>query len=214
MRLFIGLGNPGVQYAHNRHNIGFMAVEAIARRHNFSPFKSGRFSAEAAEGRIGNSKALLIKPQTFMNKSGQSVGEAMRYFKLTPEDVFVFYDEADLAAGKLRYKLSGGAAGHNGIKSITQHIGPNFHRIRMGVGHPRDEDKTQELAAHVLSDFSKADSEWLEPMLAAVADQAEHLANGDGPRFLTAVANQTNPNPKPQSVNPHMDGAKEHKEEE
>ena len=195
MRLFIGLGNPGAQYAHNRHNIGFMAVEAMARRHNFSPFKSGRFSAEISEGRFGSEKALLIKPQTYMNKSGQSVGEAMRYFKLTPEDVFVFYDEADLAAGKLRYKLGGGAAGHNGIKSITQHIGSDFHRIRMGVGHPREAGHEQELSKHVLSDFSKSDTEWLDPMLDAVADQAGYLANGDGPRFLTAVANQINPNP-------------------
>jgi len=135
MQLFVGLGNPGQKYARNRHNIGFMALDAIAHAHGFGPFKS-RFQGLVSEGRLGSQKVMLLKPATFMNLSGQSVGEAMRFYKGTPEDVTVFHDELDLAPGKLRCKTGGGHAGHNGLRSMHAHIGDAYHRVRLGIGHP------------------------------------------------------------------------------
>jgi PTH1 family peptidyl-tRNA hydrolase len=183
MLLFAGLGNPGAKYAGNRHNVGFMAADAIARRHSFSPW-SRKFQAEIAEGRIGGEKVLLVKPQTFMNLSGQAVGEALRFYKLDPSVVTVFYDEIDLAAGKLRVKRGGGSGGHNGIRSIDQHIGKDYRRVRIGVGHPGVKEMVH---GHVLGDFSKADREWLDVLLDAIADQAGLLAAGDESSFMNRV---------------------------
>ncbi|HSF93493.1 MAG TPA: aminoacyl-tRNA hydrolase, partial [Thermohalobaculum sp.] len=134
MQLFVGLGNPGAKYAGNRHNIGFMALDAIAREHGFGPWRK-KFQAEISEGMIGGTKVTLLKPQTMMNRSGQSVGEAMRYLKLAPSDIWVFHDELDLPPGKIRVKTGGGHAGHNGLRSLHQHVGPEFHRVRIGIGH-------------------------------------------------------------------------------
>ncbi|WP_334193343.1 aminoacyl-tRNA hydrolase [Pararhodobacter sp.] len=189
MKLFVGLGNPGAQYAHNRHNIGFMALDRIAEDHGFSPWKA-RFQAQVSEGRLGGDKLVLLKPQTFMNLSGQAVGEAMRYLKLSPADVVVFHDELDLAPGKLRLKEGGGHAGHNGLRSIHQHIGEAYHRVRLGIGHPGHKDR---VAGYVLHDFAKADEEWLDDLLRGISDGADALAAGDGPRFQNAVAARTAP---------------------
>ncbi|HZD24973.1 MAG TPA: aminoacyl-tRNA hydrolase [Alphaproteobacteria bacterium] len=184
MLLFVGLGNPGERYARNRHNIGFMAVEQIARRHGFSTGRS-RFQALTAEGTLAGEKVLALQPRTYMNESGRSVGEAMRFFKLQPEQVVVFYDEIDLAPGKLRVKRGGGAAGHNGIRDIAAHIGPEFRRVRLGVGHPGHRDLVQH---YVLSDFAKADAEWVMPLLEAVAEAAPLLVEGDDAGFASKVA--------------------------
>ena len=189
MKLIVGLGNPGAKYAANRHNIGFMAVDRIAADHGFSPWRQ-RFQAEMSEGRVGSEKVVLLKPLTFMNLSGQSVGEAMRYLKLTPEDVIVIHDELDLAPGKCRVKLGGGHAGHNGLRSIHQHIGENYHRVRLGIGHPGHKDR---VAGYVLSDFAKADADWLDDLLRGISDGAAALAAGDGPGFQNAVARRVAP---------------------
>ena len=189
MKLIVGLGNPGAKYAANRHNIGFMAVDRIAADHGFSPWRQ-RFQAEMSEGRLGSEKVVLLKPLTFMNLSGQSVGEAMRYLKLTPEDVIVIHDELDLAPGKCRVKLGGGHAGHNGLRSIHQHIGENYHRVRLGIGHPGHKDR---VAGYVLSDFAKADADWLDDLLRGISDGAAALAAGDGPGFQNAVARRVAP---------------------
>ena len=154
MQIFVGLGNPGAKYAQNRHNIGFMALDEIANAHGFGPWKS-RFQGLVSEGRFGSDKVVLIKPETFMNLSGQSVGEAMRFYKLTHDDITVFHDELDLAPGKCRAKLGGGHAGHNGLRSIHAHIGPEYHRIRLGIGHPGHKDA---VARYVLNDFAKAEA--------------------------------------------------------
>ncbi|WP_173934718.1 aminoacyl-tRNA hydrolase [Chelativorans sp. Marseille-P2723] len=183
MLLIAGLGNPGRQYAGNRHNVGFMAADAINRRHSFSPW-SKKFNALVSEGRLGGKKVLLMKPQTFMNLSGQAVGEAMRFYKLTPDDLIVTYDELDLAPGKLRVKRGGGAGGHNGIRSIDAHCGKDYRRVRIGIGHPGDKDR---VTGYVLSDFSKSDHEWLEPLLAAIADNAELLVRSDDSGFMNKV---------------------------
>jgi len=189
MQLFVGLGNPGAKYARNRHNIGYMAVDRIAEDHGFGPWKS-KFQGVISEGRLGTEKIMLLKPETFMNLSGQSVGEAMRFYKLTPEDIVVFHDEIDLAPGKLRVKQGGGHAGHNGLRSLHQHIGDGYGRIRMGVGHPG----RKELVPHfVLQDFAKADAEWLDDVLRGVSDGAAHLAEGANDRFQNAVAQRTAP---------------------
>lgn len=209
MQIIAGLGNPGSQHAGQRHNIGFMAVDEIVRRHSsFSPWQK-KFSAEISEGRIDSEKILLIKPQTFMNKSGQAIGEAMRFYKLTEQDITVFYDELDLAAAKVRIKRGGGAGGHNGIRSMDQHCGQNYQRVRLGIDHPGHKDR---VTGHVLGDFSKADQIWLEPMLAAIADNVELLVKGDNSGFMNKIAlavgdvapNQPQkktekPAPKPQS---------------
>ncbi|MCV2894525.1 aminoacyl-tRNA hydrolase [Lentibacter sp. XHP0401] len=189
MQLFVGLGNPGAKYAQNRHNIGFMALDEIASAHGFGPWKS-RFQASVSEGRFGSDKVVLIKPETFMNLSGQSVGEAMRFYKLTPDDVTVFHDELDLAPGKCRVKLGGGHAGHNGLRSIHAHIGPDYHRIRLGIGHPGHKDA---VARYVLNDFAKAEAGWLDDLLRGIADGAPDLARGDSSRFMNAVALRVNP---------------------
>lgn len=184
MKLIVGLGNPGAKYSGNRHNIGFMALDAIAADHGFSPWKS-KFQGLIADGRLGSQKAVLLKPETFMNNSGQSVGEAMRFYKLEPGDIVVLHDEIDLAPGKLRHKIGGGHAGHNGLRSIHGHIGPDYARVRLGVGHPGHKDA---VPAYVLRDFAKADRDWLDDVLRGVADGANHLAEGDSGKFLNAVA--------------------------
>lgn len=189
MRLFVGLGNPGGKYAGNRHNIGYMALDKIAADHDFGPWRS-KFQGVIAEGRLGGEKVLALKPETFMNLSGQSVGEAMRFYKLEPADVTVFYDELDLAPGKLRVKAGGGLAGHNGLRSINAHIGADFTRVRMGIGHPGHKDR---VSGYVLSDFAKADQEWLADLLQGVSDGAGELAAGDPGKFMNAVALRTAP---------------------
>jgi PTH1 family peptidyl-tRNA hydrolase len=183
MFLLVGLGNPGTKYAGNRHNIGFMAVDEIVRRHGFSPWRK-KFHGEISEGILGTQKTLVLKPLTFMNESGQAVGEAIRFLNMEPEQVVVIYDEIDLLAGKVRVKLGGGAAGHNGIRSITAHIGPHYTRVRLGVGHPGDKTLVH---PHVLSDFAKADKAWLTPLLDAVADYAALLVEGDTATFQNKV---------------------------
>ncbi len=187
MRLWVGLGNPGPTYAGHRHNIGFVAVERIAEVYRFDPW-CARFQGLAADGRIGTQKLLLLKPQTFMNESGQAVRRAVDFFKLTPDDVTVFYDELDLAPGRVKVKTGGGAAGHNGIRSITAHIGPEFARVRLGIGHPGHKDR---VTGHVLGDFAKTDRIWVSEMLDAVASEAQWLISGDAPRFMSEVARRT-----------------------
>jgi len=189
MKLFIGLGNPGAKYAGNRHNIGYMAVDRIAADHGFGPWRA-RFQGLVAEGVLAGEKVVLLKPETFMNLSGQSVGEAQRFFKLPPEDLVVFHDELDLAPGKLRVKQGGGHAGHNGLRSIHAHIGEAYGRVRLGIGHPGHKDA---VAPYVLSNFAKADAGWLEDLLHGISDGAVLLAAGDGAGFLNAVALRTVP---------------------
>lgn len=189
MRIFVGLGNPGRQYDHHRHNIGFMAIDAIAEAYGAAPFRS-KFNAHVSEVRLGGGKVILLKPQTFMNLSGQAVGEAVRFHKLAPGEVVVFHDELDLAPGKVRLKAGGGHAGHNGLRSIHAHLGPDYHRVRLGIGHPGHKDR---VSGYVLSDFAKAEQDWLEDLLRGLADGAPALAAGDGPRFLNAVALRTAP---------------------
>ena len=189
MRLFVGLGNPGGQYAGHRHNIGFMAMDQIAADHGFSPWKS-KFQGKIAEGRLGSEKILLLKPETFMNRSGQSVRAALDFYKLEPGDVTVFHDELDLAPGKLKCKTGGGHAGHNGLRSIHGHIGEAYGRVRLGIGHPGHKDR---VSGYVLHDFSKADQEWLDDMMRGISDGAAHLADGDTGRFMNAVALRTAP---------------------
>ncbi len=192
MQLFVGLGNPGAKYARNRHNIGYMAVERIAEDHGFAPWRA-KFQGLMTQGNLGGEKVVLLKPETFMNLSGQSVGEAMRFFKLTPADVTVFHDELDLAPGRLKLKQGGGHAGHNGLRSIHQHIGEAYGRVRLGIGHPGHKDR---VSGYVLSDFAKADEGWLDDLLRGIGDGAAHLARGDGAKFTNAVALRTTP-PKP-----------------
>jgi PTH1 family peptidyl-tRNA hydrolase len=189
MRLFVGLGNPGAKYARNRHNIGFMAVDRIAADHGFAPWRA-KFQGQVAEGRLGTERVALLKPETFMNLSGQSVGEAMRFFKLEPGDVTVFHDEIDLPPARLKVKTGGGHAGHNGLRSIHAHIGEAYQRVRMGVGHP---GRKEAVAGYVLHDFAKTDEDWLDDMLRGVSDGAAALAAGDAPRFQNAVALRLNP---------------------
>ncbi|WP_309083233.1 aminoacyl-tRNA hydrolase [Chelativorans sp.] len=184
MLLIAGLGNPGPQYANHRHNVGFMAADAVHRRHSFSPW-SKKFSALVAEGRLGTEKVLLIKPQTFMNLSGQAVGEAMRFYKLSPADLLVLYDELDLAPGKVRVKTGGGSGGHNGIKSIDAHCGQDYRRVRIGIGHPGDKAR---VTGYVLGDFAKTDNEWLDPLLEALAENIGMLVEGDQAGFMNRVS--------------------------
>ncbi len=189
MKLFVGLGNPGAKYAQNRHNILFMDVDRIANDHGFSPWRA-KFQGQTSEGRLGSEKVILLKPDTFMNLSGQSVGEAMRFHKLTPQDIVVFHDELDLAPGKCRLKSGGGHAGHNGLRSIHQHIGEAYDRVRLGIGHPGHKDR---VAGYVLSDFAKAEQDWLDDMMRGISDGAVALAQGDGPKFLNAIALRVSP---------------------
>ena len=193
MRLIVGLGNPGPQYARNRHNVGFMAAEGIARAHLFSPFRK-KFSGEIAEGAIAGVRAVLLMPMTYMNDSGVAVAAAARFFKIPVEDIVVLHDEIDLAPGKLRVKRGGGTAGHNGLASIADHLGAAFLRVRIGVGHPGDPDR---VADYVLSDFAKAErEEWVDKLLAGVAAEFPRLVAGDKGGFMSRVAAGLAP-PKP-----------------
>jgi len=203
MQLFVGLGNPGAKYARNRHNIGFMALDRIAADHGFGPWKS-KFQGQIAEGRLGGDKVLLLKPETFMNLSGQSVGEAMRFYKLEPGDVTVFHDELDLAPGKVRVKQGGGHAGHNGLRSIHGHIGEAYRRVRLGIGHP---GRKELVSGYVLHDFARADDDWLDDVLRGLSDGADHLAAGDGGKFLNAVSLRTAPPRSSTTPKPKQTGA-------
>lgn len=190
MYLLVGLGNPGPKYAGNRHNIGFMAIDEIARQHRASPWRK-KFQGEICDMQIGTEKALLLKPSTYMNESGRAVSAAAQFYKIAPEDVFIFYDELDLNAGKVKVKLGGGTAGHNGIRSTAAHIGKDFHRVRLGIGHPGKDRVTQ----WVLGDFAKADREWLEPLLEHLATTTPALLTKDLGRFMTELSQRLNPNP-------------------
>ncbi len=185
MQLLVGLGNPGPEHARQRHNIGFMVADEIQQRHGLAPFRS-KFEGLLAEGRVGSEKVLLLKPMTFMNESGRSVGAACRFYKFAAEDITVFYDEIDLAAGRLRVKRGGGTAGHNGLRSMQAHLGtPDFRRVRIGIGHPGNKAK---VSGHVLGDFSKADKAWVEPMVATMADALPELLGEDEGLFMNKVA--------------------------
>lgn len=184
MKLFVGLGNPGAGYAQNRHNIGFMAVDAIADAHGFSPWRA-KFQGEIAEGRLGLEKVLLLKPQTYMNLSGDAVQAAMAFYKLDPADVVVFHDELDLPPERVRVKRGGGHAGHNGLRSIAGHIGPDFLRVRLGIGHPGDK---RLVTTYVLGDFARQEAGWVENLRKGVAAGAPKLAEGDGAGFMTELA--------------------------
>ena len=184
MKLLIGLGNPGAEHVRNRHNAGFMAVDAIASAHGFGPWRR-KFQGQIAEGRLGAEKCLLLKPATYMNESGRAANEAIRFFKLGLDDVIVLHDEIDLAPAKVRVKTGGGVAGHNGLKSLTRHIGNDYVRVRIGIGHPGDKSKVH---GHVLKDFSKSEQVWLAPLIAAIADAAPHLAEGENSNFMNKVA--------------------------
>ncbi len=189
MKLWTGLGNPGAKYAHNRHNIGFMAVDRIAADHGFGPWRS-KFQGELAEGTIAGGKVLLLKPGTYMNLSGQSVAEAARFHKLAPTDITVFHDEIDLAPAKIKVKTGGGHAGHNGLRSMHDHLGDGYHRVRLGVGHPGHKDA---VPGYVLHDFAKSDADWLDALMQGISDGAPALGTGDTAKFLNAVALRLTP---------------------
>jgi PTH1 family peptidyl-tRNA hydrolase len=183
MRLFVGLGNPGARYANNRHNIGFMAVNEIARRHGFGPWRR-RFQGETSEGTLEHEKVVLLRPATFMNESGRAVQEAANFFKLSAGEIVVFQDEIELPPAKVRVKVGGGIAGHNGLRSISSHIGNDYRRVRLGVGHPGVKELVH---GHVLSDFAKSDRPWVEALCAAIADSAGLLASGRDSTFQNRV---------------------------
>ncbi|WP_088348541.1 MULTISPECIES: aminoacyl-tRNA hydrolase [Rhodomicrobium] len=189
MKVLVGLGNPGEKYERNRHNVGFMAVDAIAERHGGAQWRK-RFQGLAAEIDIGRTRYLLLKPGTYMNESGRSVSEAVRFYKMSPADVIVLHDEIDLEPGKIRVKFGGGHAGHNGLKSISAHIGNDYQRVRIGVGHPGNREA---VAGYVLHDFAKADREWLEPLLTAIGQGAAHLVGGNDAKFMNEVARAGRP---------------------
>jgi PTH1 family peptidyl-tRNA hydrolase len=195
MKLIVGLGNPGEKHARNRHNVGFMALDRIWAAHGFGPWKR-KFHALAADGEIGGEKVLLLKPQTYMNESGRSVGEAARFLKIPVGDIVVLYDEIDLAPGKLKAKVGGGNAGHNGLRSISAHLDNDYVRVRIGIGHP---GRKELVAGYVLHDFARADETWLDPLLDAIAACAGRLAEGNPERFLTDVAKRLAP---PRSAKP------------
>jgi PTH1 family peptidyl-tRNA hydrolase len=183
MLLLVGLGNPGASYAGNRHNVGFMAVQEIAKRHGIGPWRR-RFAGVACEGPLGGGRALLLLPGTFMNDSGRAVAEAAHFYKLALGDITVFHDEIDLPPGKVRVKIGGGIAGHNGLRSISAHIGNDYRRVRIGVGHPGDKDLVQH---YVLSDFAKSERGWLDALIATIADNAELIARGEDASFQNKV---------------------------
>src|SRR3981189_3982656 len=183
MRLFVGLGNPGSKYAHNRHNIGFMAVDEIARRHGFAPWRR-RFQGETAEGTLDRERVVLLRPSTFMNESGRAVQEAASFFKLSTGEITVFQDEIELPAAKGRCKVGGGIAGHNGLRSISAHVGNDYRRVRLGVGHPGVKELVH---AHVLGDFAKSERPWVETLCDVIADNAELLAQGKDSSFQNKV---------------------------
>ncbi len=195
MLLLVGLGNPGPKYQGQRHNVGFMVVDELVRRHGFGPWRK-RFQGEVAEGTLGGARALVLKPMTYMNDSGLSVGEAARYHKIEMRDVVVFHDELDLAPGKVRVKTGGGAGGHNGIRDLDQHFGKDYRRVRIGIGHPGHKDLVH---GYVLSDFSKAEREdWLPRAIDAIVSEAPLLASGakvDDEKFMSRVAFLINPPP-------------------
>jgi PTH1 family peptidyl-tRNA hydrolase len=184
MKILVGLGNPGSQYAGHRHNIGFMAMDRIASDHGVGPWRV-KFNGEVSEGRLGSDKVLLLKPTTFMNDSGRSVQAACAFHKVAPADVIVFHDELDLAPGKVRLKTGGGHAGHNGLRSIHAHLGPEYDRVRLGIGHPGHKDR---VAGYVLHDFAKADQEWLDDVLHGISDGIGQLVDGHGDKFLNVIA--------------------------
>lgn len=184
MQIWTGLGNPGPKYALQRHNVGFMAMDVIADMHGFGPVQK-KFQGWVQEGRIGAQKVLLLKPATYMNESGRSVGEAMRFYKLEMDALTVFHDELDLAPFKVKVKQGGGTAGHNGLRSIDKHLGPEFRRVRLGIGHPGHKDR---VSGYVLGNYAKAEQDSLAAMLGALGAEAEWLANGDDPRFMSDVA--------------------------
>lgn len=184
MQLWVGLGNPGAQYALNRHNVGFMAIDTIAEVHGFAPVQK-KFQGWLQEGRIGGAKILLLKPATWMNESGRSVAEALRFYKLDPSALTVFHDELDLAPFKVKVKMGGGTAGHNGLRSIDQHLGPEFRRVRIGIGHPGSKER---VTGHVLGNYAKSEMEPLADMLGAIAAEAGWLASGEGERFMSDLA--------------------------
>jgi peptidyl-tRNA hydrolase, PTH1 family len=184
MQLWVGLGNPGAQYAMHRHNVGFMAMDTIAELHGFGPVQK-KFQGWLQEGRIGRDKVLLLKPATFMNESGRAVGEAMRFYKLGLDALTVFHDELDLAPFKVKVKRGGGTAGHNGLRSIDQHLDADFRRVRLGIGHPGHKDR---VTGHVLGNYAKAEMDDLADMLGAIGGEAHWLATGDDTRFMNDVA--------------------------
>ena len=192
MKLVVGLGNPGDKYAHNRHNIGFMAADEIVRRHGFSPWRA-KFQGELSEGSIGTEKVLVLKPQTFMNESGRSVAEVVKFYKIDASDVIVLHDELDLVPGKVRLKRGGGHAGHNGLRSLHSVIGEGYGRVRLGIGHPGDKDR---VTGHVLNDFAKDDDRWLEPLLLEVADSIDLAFSEKDADFMTNVARAMPQTPK------------------
>lgn len=184
MRLLVGLGNPGSGHANNRHNLGFMTVDRIVEQYRLGAWRT-KFQGSLSDGRIGGDKVSVLKPMTFMNESGRAVREAITFFKLNPEDVFVFFDEIELAPGKIRVKQGGGHAGHNGIRSLAAHIGEDFWRVRMGVGHPGDKNR---VSGYVLQDFAKSDQQWVEAFVDATADSTPLLVDGETNRFMTDVS--------------------------
>ena len=186
MQIWAGLGNPGDKYALHRHNVGFMAVDAIAAVHGFGPWQK-KFRSLASEGRIGRHKVLLLKPQTYMNVSGDAVQQALHFYKLDVNALTAFHDELDLGPMKVKVKLGGGTAGHNGLRSIDAHLGPDFRRVRIGIGHPGPGQK-EKVTPHVLGNYSKAELAVLPDLLAAIADEAQWLADGDDARFMSEVA--------------------------
>ncbi len=201
MLLIVGLGNPGAEYRNNRHNVGFMALDAIHRRHGFGPWRR-RFRSEVSEGNLSGNKVLLVRPLTYMNLSGDAVAEAAGFYKLEADQVLVIHDEVDLPAGKTRMKKGGGSAGHNGLRSITAAIGDGYRRLRIGVGHPGGE---KILHVHVLKDFAKVDAEWLEPLLEAIAEHAPLLAEGKDSTFANRLHETLVPDKKPKK-NKELEG--------
>lgn len=184
MWLIVGLGNPGAKYAKNRHNIGFMVVDDIAREHGFGVWRS-KYQGEMSEGSFGGEKAILLKPQTYMNDSGQSIAKAAKFYKISPERIVIFHDELDLDAGKVRVKAGGGTAGHNGLKSAKAHLGTaDFQRVRLGIGHPGDRNR---VSGYVLSDFAKSEQGWLERLIEACAGHITLLLSGNANDFMTRV---------------------------
>ena len=183
MLLLVGLGNPGARYAGNRHNVGFLAVQEIAKRHGLGPWRR-RFAGVACEGPLGGVRTLLLLPGTYMNESGRAVAEAAHFYKLSPADIAVFHDEIDLPPGKVRVKIGGGIAGHNGLRSISEHIGNDYRRVRIGVGHPGDKDLVQH---YVLNDFAKSDRGWVEALIAIIGENADLIARGQDASFQNKV---------------------------
>lgn len=204
MLLIVGLGNPGEKYRNNRHNIGFMAVERIADEHHFAPFRT-KFSGQISDGEIGGTRVLLLKPDTFMNRSGDSVGAAASFYKIPPENIIVLHDELDLAPGKVRVKQGGGHGGHNGLRSIDPVVGKDYFRVRLGIGHPGHKDRVH---AYVLGDFAKSDEPWREALVAAIAANAELLAKKDMAGFMNKVALTTaQPEASPAKTRPRASKA-------